>query len=197
MGGGLVFYEISAFKGNAIGGTAGSCAAAPARTAALDALSKGEVAAVRIAKAPKIAPALAFTGPDGAARTLADWKGRAILLNLWATWCVPCRQEMPALDRLQAALGGRDFEVVAVNIDTRDPDKPKTWLKEAGVSRLGFYADPSAGVFKTLRQAGEAIGMPTTLLIDAQGCELGRMEGPAEWASDDALALMKAVIAGR
>ena len=81
-----------------------------------------------------------------------------MLFNLWATWCVPCRKEMPALDELQAKLGGTDFEVVAVNIDTRDPDKPRAWLKEVGIERLAYYADPAAKVFQDLKQAGKALG---------------------------------------
>ena len=85
-----------------------------------------------------------------------------MLFNLWATWCVPCRKEMPALDELQAKLGGADFEVVAVNIDTRDPEKPRAWLKEVGIERLAYYADPAAKVFQDLKQVGKAWGMPTT-----------------------------------
>ena len=84
-------------------------------------------------------------------RQLSDWRGRTVLLNLWATWCVPCRKEMPALDALEGKLGGPAFEVVAVNIDTRDPDKPKNWLKEVGIDRLAYYADPSAKVFQDLK----------------------------------------------
>jgi len=101
---------------------------------------------------------------------------------------------MPALDALQARLGGPDFEVVAVNIDTRDPEKPKAWLKEVGISRLAYYADPSAKTFQDLKAVGKALGMPTTLLIDANGCELGVLAGPAEWASDDAVKLIEAAL---
>ena len=117
-----------------------------------------------------------------------------MLLNLWATWCVPCRKEMPALDALQQKLGGPDFEVVAVNIDTRDPDKPKAWLKEVGIERLGYYADSSAKMFQDLKAVGRAFGMPTTILIDRNGCELGTLAGPAEWASDDAIKLIEAAL---
>ena len=91
-----------------------------------------------------------------------------MLLNLWATWCVPCRKEMPALDALQAKLGGADFEVVSINIDTRDTDKPKDWLKNVGVNTLAYYADNSAKVFQDLKAIGKAFGMPTTLIVDPQ-----------------------------
>jgi thiol-disulfide isomerase/thioredoxin len=139
-------------------------------------------------------PDLAFKDAAGRDRTLADWRGRTVLLNLWATWCVPCRREMPALDALQAKLGGPDFEVVAVDIDTRDPQKPLAFLKEIGVSRLAYYADSSAKVFTELKTAGKAFGMPTTVIVDRSGCEIGNMAGPAEWASDDGVKLVSAAI---
>jgi thiol-disulfide isomerase/thioredoxin len=108
---------------------------------------------------------------------------------------VPCRKEMPALDALQAKLGGRAFDVVAVNIDTRNLDKPKAWLKEVGITGLSYYADPSAKVFQDLKAVGRAFGMPTTLLVDPAGCELGYIAGPAEWGSDDAVKLVEAALA--
>lgn len=156
--------------------------------------AKGEVAAVNIAKGPLKVPDLTFQDTAGKPLTLENWRGRTVLLNLWATWCVPCRKEMPSLDALQAQLGGPDFEVVTVNIDTRDPEKPKTWLKEVGVSKLAYYADPAAKTFQDLKAVGRAFGMPTTLLIGPQGCEIGTIAGPAEWASDDAIQLIKAAL---
>jgi thiol-disulfide isomerase/thioredoxin len=159
-------------------------------------LARGEVAAVAVAREPRRVPDLAFLDGSGDKKTLGEWRGRAVLLNLWATWCVPCRKEMPALDRLQARLGGPRFQVVAINIDTRDPDKPKAWLREAHVDHLAYYADPSAKVFQDLKAVGWAFGMPTTLLVDPQGCELGVLAGPAEWTSEDALKLVTAAIGG-
>jgi thiol-disulfide isomerase/thioredoxin len=156
--------------------------------------ARGEVAAVTIASSPLKLPDLAFQDAQGKPLTLEHWRGRTVLLNLWATWCVPCRKEMPALDALQSRLGGPGFEVVAVNIDTRDPDKPKAWLDEVGVAKLAYYADPSAKTFQDLKAVGRAFGMPTTLLIDAQGCEIGTIAGPAEWASDDAIKLIQAAM---
>ena len=128
--------------------------------------------------------------------SLADFRGRTVLLNLWATWCVPCRKEMPTLDALQGELGGPRFEVVAVNIDTRDPDKPKEFLKQIGVQKLAYYADPSAKAFQDLKSIGRAFGMPTTLLVDPHGCEIGTIAGPAEWASKDAIKLIEAALGG-
>ena len=157
-------------------------------------LVHGEVAALTVARTPFSAANLAFKDAAGHARTLADWGGRTVLLNLWATWCAPCRREMPALDTLQARLGGPNFEVVAVNIDTRDPEKPLAFLKEIGVSHLAYYSDDSAQVFEDLKTAGKAFGMPTTLIVNREGCEIADMAGPAEWASDDGVKLVSAVL---
>ena len=157
-------------------------------------LARGEVAGVSVAAEPNRLPDLAFNDASGKTRQLSEWRGRTVLLNLWATWCVPCRKEMPALDALQAKLGSDTFEVVTVNIDTRNLDKPKTWLADAGIKQLGYYGDPSAKVFQDLKAIGKATGMPTTLLIDRQGCELGVLAGPAEWASEDAVKLVSAAL---
>ena len=156
--------------------------------------AKGEVAAVTPAAKPLAAARSCVSGCVGGQKKLSDWRGRTVLLNLWATWCVPCRKEMPALDELQAKLGGKDFEVVAVNIDTRDLVKPKTWLKEAGIKSLGYFSDEKAKVFQDLKLIGRAFGMPTSILIDQAGCEIATLSGPAEWASEDALKLVRAVL---
>jgi thiol-disulfide isomerase/thioredoxin len=184
-------YGIVGFGGNVADP---ACLAAVETAQRLAPLAHGEVAAAVVTTAPRQLPALAFQDAAGAQKTLADWRGRTVLLNLWATWCVPCRKEMPALDALQAALGGPDFQVVAVNIDTRDPDKPKTWLKEVGINRLAYYADPNAKIFQDLKSIGKALGMPTTLLVDRSGCEIATLAGPAQWASDDAVKLVRAAI---
>jgi thiol-disulfide isomerase/thioredoxin len=157
-------------------------------------LVRGEVAALAVAQTAFHVPDLAFKDANGRELKLADWRGRTVLLNLWATWCVPCRREMPALDALQALLGGADFDVVAVNIDTRDPQKPLTFLKDVGITHLAYYSDPSARVFEELKTAGKAFGMPTTVIVDPSGCEIGTMAGPAEWASDDGVRLIGAAI---
>jgi thiol-disulfide isomerase/thioredoxin len=171
-----------------------ACAANEAQRAAVDRAAKGEVAALTITKQPKPVTPLAFNGPEGQQETLDGFKGRVVLLNLWATWCVPCRQEMPALDRLEAKLGGPDFQVVAVNIDTTRLDKPKAFLNEVGVKALPFYSDPKADVFYRLKQAGKVVGLPTTILIDRNGCEIGTLAGPALWDSPDGIGLVEAAL---
>jgi thiol-disulfide isomerase/thioredoxin len=185
-------YGIATLTGNAGGDAA--CRPALDLARKLGPLAHGEVAAVKVAKSGLKLPDLVFKDATGKAMTLAQWQGRTVLVNLWATWCVPCRQEMPALDALQQRLGGPRFEVVAINIDTRDFEKPKTWLKEVGVERLAYYSDPEAKTFQDLKSIGRAFGMPTTVLVDQRGCELGSIAGPAEWASEDAVKLLQAAI---
>ena len=185
-------YGIATLSGNAGGDTA--CAPAVELAKKIAPFARGEVAAVNVAKSPLKLPNLAFADAAGKPLTLERWRGRTVLFNLWATWCVPCRAEMQALDSLQQRLGGPGFEVVAVNIDTRDADKPKAWLKEVGVQKLAYYADPTARIFQDLKAIGRAFGMPTTLLVDPQGCEIGTIAGPAEWASDDAIKLIRAAL---
>ena len=157
-------------------------------------LAHGEVAALTMATAPLKLPDLTFEDAEGRPRKLSDWRGKTLLVNLWATWCVPCRKEMPALDGLQARLGGPNFEVVAINIDTRDPEKPKRFLTDAGLTRLGYFTDEKAKVFQDLKSIGRALGMPTSVLVDPKGCEIATIAGPAEWNSDDAIRLITAAL---
>jgi thiol-disulfide isomerase/thioredoxin len=185
-------YGYGAFKRGPAGDSACNGAVETARKIAP--LAQGEVAALTMATTPLRLPDLAFEDADGKPRKLSDWRGKTVLVNLWATWCVPCRKEMPALDSLQTKLGGKDFEVVAINIDTRDAEKPKNFLKDGNLTRLSYFSDQKAKVFQDLKNIGKALGMPTSVLVDAQGCEIANIAGPAEWASDDAIKLIKAAV---
>lgn len=162
----------------------------PVAGAPLAAFAKGEVATFLAHAEPKSLTAFSFRDGSGRERTLADWSGRVVLINLWATWCTPCRHEMPSLDRLQAALGGADFEVVAISIDRGEPARPQGFLQEIKTNALAFYHDPSARLGTRLG----VFGMPATLLIGRDGRELGRLVGPAEWDSAEALALIRVAI---
>jgi thiol-disulfide isomerase/thioredoxin len=196
--GALGVYVMGAPSGNTTVLASADETACPARQEAIsrvDAAASGEVAAMLAADQSRPLGDLAFNAPDGAPMTLADLSGKTLLVNLWATWCAPCRHEMPALDRLQAEMGGEDFEVVAVNIDTGSDDKPRAFLEETGVADLAYYRDASMGLFNELKRRNLAIGLPVTLLVDGEGCLLGHMNGPAEWASDDAKALVAAAMA--
>ena len=132
-----------------------------------------------------------FVDGSGAARSLSDWKGKVVLLNLWATWCAPCRKEMPALDRLQKALGSDVFEVVPLNLDRGGVETAKKFLDQIKNEALKLYADPSTRASTELN----AVGMPTTILIDRDGRELGRIVGPAEWDGAGAQRLIAAFCA--
>ncbi len=171
-----------------------ACRAAVATAKRIAPLAHGEVAALTMATAPLRLPDLAFEDADGKPKKLSDFRGKTVLVNLWATWCVPCRREMPALDALQAKMSGPNFDVVAINIDTRDPEKPKNFLKDAKLTRLSYYNDEKAKVFQDLKSIGRALGMPTSVLVDPQGCEIATIAGPAEWASDDAVRLIQAAV---
>jgi thiol-disulfide isomerase/thioredoxin len=184
-------YLTGGLKRNAALTADPSCTAAARTAERLKTLAKGEVAAFTVNQTPKPATAISFTDGKNQPVSLSHRKGKAVLVNLWATWCVPCRKEMPALDELQQKLGGADFEVVAINLDTRDRDKPRRFLEEIKVKHLAYYEDAENRVFQTLRAAERAPGLPSTILIDRNGCELGFLLGPAEWASADALALIR------
>jgi thiol-disulfide isomerase/thioredoxin len=136
-------------------------------------------------------PELTFLDADGNERSLEDFQGRVIVLNLWATWCAPCRKEMPSLDRLQASHGGDDFEVIALAVDRGDLSKVLDFYGEIGIENLAIYHDPTAKAGRVLR----APGLPTTLIIDRNGEEIGRVLGDAEWDSDEVAALVDAAIA--
>src|SRR5882724_10673008 len=183
-------YGIGGFKRGPAGDAA--CNGAVSLAQKIAPLAHGEVAALTMATTPLRLPDLAFEDADGKAKKLSDWRGKTVLVNLWATWCVPCRKEMPALDSLQTKLGGKDFEVVAINIDTRDPEKPKNFLKDAHLTGISYFSDQKAKVFQDLKAIGRAVGMPTSVLVDGQGCEIATIAGPAEWASEDAVKLITA-----
>lgn len=132
-----------------------------------------------------------FKNAAGEDVTLANWKGKVVLVNLWATWCAPCRKEMPDLAQLQKDYGGDNFEVVAISVDLKGADASSAFLKEIGADNLALYTDRTTRVMKKLG----AIGLPVTILIDRQGKEIGRLLGPAHWTADEALKLIEAAIA--
>ena len=172
------------------------CAAKTDRAKAVAAAAVGQVAAMLPADPPISLKSLAFTEPGGKASTLADHAGKTVLMNLWATWCAPCRAEMPALDALQAKKGGNAFEVVAVNVDTGDDVKPRKFLAEIGIKSLGYYRENTLALFEDLKGRGLALGLPVTLLVDGEGCLLASMNGPAEWSSPDAEKLIGTALGG-
>lgn len=137
---------------------------------------------------PRTLPNVRFADGEGKTVTLQDFRGKVVLLNVWATWCPPCRKEMPSLDRLQQQLGSRGFEVVALSVDKGGtPAAIQTFYRETDVRALAVYIDASA---QASGQLG-VVGIPTTLLIDGAGREIGRRTGPAEWDSPAAIAAIR------
>lgn len=186
---------VSVYAATALtGGPAGECAPALETARRLKSFATGPVAAFLPATRPVQLSGLGFTAPDGKPVVLNGIGTGVKLVNLWATWCAPCRAEMPALDRLQAAAGSLDFQVVAINIDTQDDGRDGRFLDEIGVKSLTRWSDRNLGVFNALKREGLAVGMPTTLLVDATGCNLGVLHGPAEWDAAGARALIAAAL---
>jgi thiol-disulfide isomerase/thioredoxin len=151
------------------------------------------MAAFVFKKEPEPLAQFPFLDAEGKTRTLEEWRGKVVLLNLWATWCAPCRKEMPGLDRLQGELGSDKFQVLAVSADKTGIAGAKAFLDKIKVTKLAVYADPTVRIHSGLK----AIGMPATILIDAQGREIGRLVGPAEWDTPEAKSLIKAAIAAQ
>lgn len=150
----------------------------------------GKMAAFVAKKTPEPLPDIKFQDAAGKELTLSSLKGKTILLNLWATWCGPCREEMPALNRLQAELGGEKFEVVALSLDRKGYEASRKFLDDLKADKVVLYADPTAKQGMELK----LLGMPTTILINKDGLEVGRLAGSAEWDSDDAKKLIQAAM---
>ena len=182
-------YEITRSGGKQVAHS-GACARSLDAAGAIDPLIKGEVAALMPARAPRDLSAVAFDDAGGHKTSVGSFAGRTLLLNLWATWCVPCRVEMPSLDRLESQLGSKRFGVVPVDVDQLRLEKARSFFKDTGVTSLPFYSDNSADILRALASAG----LPTTVLIGTDGCEIATMAGPAQWDSPDAKALIERAV---
>jgi thiol-disulfide isomerase/thioredoxin len=132
---------------------------------------------------PKPLPPLAFQTLSGEETTLEAFKGKVVVLNLWATWCAPCREEMPSLDRLQARFADQPVVVLALSVDRAGPERVQAFLDEVGVERLHVYRDPKA----TATRALKVPGLPATILVDREGREAGRVLGIAAWDGPQAV----------
>jgi len=173
-----------------------ACKLSLERGKSIEPFATGDLAAFRPLEDPlDMIGTISFKDIEGNEKTLADWQGRTVLLNLWATWCPPCRDEMPDLEELETTRGGANFQVVPVSIDQGDEQKPLAFLESINVTKMPFMHDNTMNAFQVLRKKGVALGMPTTLLIDTNGCAMGVLNGPAHWASDDAYTLIDAALA--
>ena len=139
---------------------------------------------------PRDMPEVRFVTEDGSRRTLDDFRGKVILLNIWATWCIPCRKEMPTLDALQADLGSAKFEVVTLSIDKGGVPAVRQFFDDYAIRNLAIYVDQTGLAFSNLG----VFGLPTTLIMDGDGRELARLIGPAEWNSPEMEAYLKTYI---
>ena len=155
--------------------------------AKIDAAAVGELAALNPSPQARSYADMAFQDKDGNPRTIADFKGKTLLVNFWASWCIPCREEMPALNNLAAQYNDAGFEVLPINLDigTEGLGKAQKFLDEGQWAHLPLYADPSFKVFDRLKTQGVAIGLPATLLLDENGCEMAVLQGPAHWDTPD------------
>lgn len=148
------------------------------------------ISAVPLYEEPKPGPDLSFADASGKAMTLQDWRGKVVLVNVWATWCAPCREEMPTLDRLQKKLGSDKFEVVALSVDQAGASVVKKFFDEIGVENLGILVDEQMGALRELA----IYGLPATILINAKGQEIGRVVGPAEWDTPEMVTFLDSVV---
>jgi thiol-disulfide isomerase/thioredoxin len=172
----------------------GSCQLAERLSREISAKATGKIGTLLFYRNPARPPDMRFLDTNGAEIGMDHFGGRSILINIWATWCPPCRDEMKYLDKLQAEFGGSGFEVVAVNVDTRRPDYPRQWLADNGIDNLAYYSEPSGALMSLLRRTGHLIGLPVTILVAPDSCELALMRGAAEWSSPDAVALVEALL---
>jgi thiol-disulfide isomerase/thioredoxin len=173
--------------GNAGGIKASDCVPQPAAAKKVDAAATGQLAALNGTGTGRGYADLSFTDKDGKPVKLSDFAGKFLLVNFWASWCIPCRAEMPALDKLAAEENGPDFMVLPINLDvgSNGLDKAKKFLGDGGWTHLPLYADSSFEAFKRLQTQAVAAGLPSSLLLDKKGCEIGVLQGPAVWDSPD------------
>lgn len=182
------------YLGNAA--QANSCPVQQAAAQIVDAAATGELAALQGTGEGRGYADMAFKDATGADMTVANFEGKALLVNFWASWCVPCREEMPALDAIATQFNSDRFEVLPINLDIGDSglEKAQQFLDEGQFENLPLYADNTFAAFERLKRDAVALGLPATLLLDPEGCELAVLQGPAEWHSPDGQAVVNALI---
>ena len=173
-----------------------SCPAQPIQAQVVDAAAVGQLAALNGTGTGRGYADMAFKDETGKAMTIADFKGKALLVNFWDSWCVPCREEMPALDALATEFNSDRFMVLPINLDIGEGglDKAQEFLDEGQFQNLPLYADNTFAAFERLKREAVAVALPATLLLDPDGCELAVLQGPAEWHTEDGKDVVKALI---
>ena len=194
LGSAAVALVATLVVGNFMPAAASQCAAQPVKAQVVDSSAQGELAALNGTGTGRGYADLAFTDAAGAPRTIADFAGQKLLVNFWASWCVPCRAEMPALQALAHTYDSDTFEVLPINLDVGDSglEKARQFLADEKLD-LPLYPAPLQA-FQRLQQEAVTVGLPTTLLLDEKGCELGVLQGPAEWDSPDGHAVIDALL---
>ena len=183
-----LFRQLSLYMALALGANA----AVAADQAQLEALREDSLKRLVVHSEPRETSATAFELADGAGTaSLEDYKGKVVLLNFWATWCAPCRKEMPQLAELQEEFGGENFEVLTIATGRNTPAGIKKFFDEAGITNLPRHQDPKQALARQMA----VIGLPVTVILDRQGQEVARLLGDAEWNSDSAKAIIAAMIA--
>ncbi|MEZ5675248.1 Thiol-disulfide isomerase or thioredoxin [Thalassovita litoralis] len=178
-------YRIVLYTALALGANASI-----AGDTALEALRVDDMKKLNLHSAPQAVPDIAFVSADGTDMTLADYKGKLVLVNFWATWCAPCRKEMPALSALQAEFGGDDFEVVTIATGRNPPPAMAKFFDQIGVTNLPLHRDPKSALARQMA----VLGLPVSVILNADGQEIGRLMGDADWHSDSARALIAALL---
>jgi thiol-disulfide isomerase/thioredoxin len=166
--------------------------AAAANAADIEGLREGDMRKLVVHSEPKAVSTAIFTTPEGDEKTLADWQGKVVVLNFWATWCAPCRHEMPSLDALNAEFGGDAFAVVPVATGRNALPAVRKFFEETGIETLPILLDPKQGLARDMA----VLGLPVTVILNAEGQEIGRLTGDADWHSDSARAIVAALLAG-
>lgn len=157
---------------------------------ALKAMRAGDMKRMTFHPEPRAPVEVSFATKEDETRTLADWQGKIVLVNFWATWCAPCRHEMPALDALQADLGGEDFEVVTIATGRNPVPMIEKFFAAEEIENLPILRDPK----QHLARAMSILGLPITVVLDETGQEIARFRGDADWASEDAKTLLRAIV---
>jgi len=190
-----VAIAITFWVGNAGSPKASDCVPQPAAAKKVDAAATGQLAALNGTGTGRGYADMTFTDKDGKPVKLSDFAGKFLLVNFWASWCIPCRAEMPALDKLAAEENGPDFMVLPINLDvgSNGLDKARKFLADGGWKNLPLYADSTFDAFKRLQTEAVAAGLPSSLLLDKKGCEIGVLQGPAEWDSPDGKTVIDAL----
>ncbi len=195
--GAAVALALTLWIGNATGPQAAQCAVQSDAAGKIDAAAVGQLAALNGTGKGRGYADMSFTDAAGGKASIADFAGKKLLVNFWASWCVPCRAEMPALQALAAKYNSDGFMVLPINLDigAGGLDKARAFLAEGDFPDLPLYADSTFAAFERLKREAVAIGLPATLLLDEEGCELGVLQGPAEWDTPDGERVVEALLA--